>query len=98
MHVYSKYTLKNKKGITVANAFQKISDESQECKPNKIWLNKGSKFYSKSLESQLQDNDTERYSAHNEKRSILAEKCTRPLRTNFTNRSLQYQKMCILIN
>ena len=92
------HVLKNKKGIIVTNAFQKISDESQERTPNKIWLDKGSKFYSKSLESQLQDNDTERYSTHNEERSIVAETCTRPLRTNFTNRSLQYQKMCILIN
>ena len=29
--------LKDKKGITITNAFQKFLDESN-CKPNKIWL------------------------------------------------------------
>ena len=33
-------SLKNKKGITITNAFQKISDESQH-KTNKIWVDKG---------------------------------------------------------
>ena len=43
--IFSKYTLvttlKDKKGIIITNAFQKILDESN-CKPNKIWLDKGS--------------------------------------------------------
>ena len=32
---------KDKKGITIINAFQKIFDESKR-KPNKIWVDKGS--------------------------------------------------------
>ena len=32
--------LKDKKGITITNAFQKSLDESN-CKPNKIWVDKG---------------------------------------------------------
>ena len=36
--------LKNKKGITITNAFQKMLNESK-CKPNKTWVDKGSKFY-----------------------------------------------------
>ena len=42
--VFSKYTwvipLKDKKDITIANAFKKIIDKSNP-KPNKIWVNKG---------------------------------------------------------
>ena len=45
--VYSKYawdiSLKDKKGIIITNGFQKILDESKG-KPNKIQVNKGSKF------------------------------------------------------
>ena len=32
--------LKDKKGITITNAFQKSLDESNR-KPNKIWVDKG---------------------------------------------------------
>ena len=36
-------TLKDKKGTTVTNAFQKILDESN-CKPSKTWVDKGGEF------------------------------------------------------
>ena len=46
--VYSKYawalSLKDTKGISILNAFQKILKESDR-KPNKIWVDKGSEFY-----------------------------------------------------
>ena len=35
---------KDKKGITITNAFQNILDGSNR-KPNKIWVDKGSEFY-----------------------------------------------------
>ena len=38
--------LKDKKGITITNAFQKILDESNR-KPNKIGVDKGSQFYNR---------------------------------------------------
>ena len=34
----------DKKGISIATGFQKILDQL-ECKPNKIWVDKGSEFY-----------------------------------------------------
>ena len=34
---------KDKKGISIVNAFQKILDKSGR-KPNKIWVDKGNKF------------------------------------------------------
>ena len=65
----SKYTWgvpsKDKKGITITVAFQKILDESGH-KLNKIWVDKGSEFYNRSMKTWLQDNYIEMYSAHNE--------------------------------
>ena len=50
--IFSKYAwvapLKDKKRITITNAFQKILKESDR-KPNKIWVDKGSKFYKSSV-------------------------------------------------
>ena len=43
-------------------------------KSNKIWLDKGSKFCNRSMKSQLQDNDIEMYSTHNELKSVVVEK------------------------
>ena len=45
--IYSKYAwvipLKNKKSVTIVNAFQNISDQSKR-KPNKIWIDKSNEF------------------------------------------------------
>ena len=49
------FSMKNKKTISITNAFQKILDESN-CKPNKIWVNEGGEFYNRSMKSWLQDN------------------------------------------
>ena len=58
--IFSKYTwvvrLKDKKGITIVNAFQIISKESKR-KPNKIWVDKGSEFYNISFKKWLKDSD-----------------------------------------
>ena len=52
--IFSKYAWvipsKDKKGITITNVFQKILDESNH-KPNKIWRDKGDKFYSRWMKS-----------------------------------------------
>ena len=54
--IYSKYawviSLKSKKGTTITDAFQKKLNESNR-KPNKIWVDKGSEFYSRSTKSLL---------------------------------------------
>ena len=39
---------KEKISITITNAFQKILDESNR-KPNRIWVDKGSEFYNRSI-------------------------------------------------
>ena len=76
--------MKDKESITIANAFQKILDESNR-KPNKTWVDKESKFYNRSVKSWLQDNNIEMYSRHNEGKSVVAERLIRTLRTKFTN-------------
>ena len=54
--ICSKYAwvlpLKDKKRITITNAFQKKFNESK-CKPNKIWIDKGGEFYNRSMKSFL---------------------------------------------
>ena len=71
--IYSKYAWvvpsNDKKGITITNAFQKIFDELN-LKPNKIWINKGSKFYDRSMKSWLYDNDA----THKEGTFVVAER------------------------
>ena len=56
--------------ITITNAFQKILDGSNH-KPNRIWVDKGSKFYNRSLTSQLEKNGLEMYSKHKENLLLL---------------------------
>ena len=65
--------MKDKNCITVTNAFQKILDESNR-KSNKIWVDKGSEFYNRSMKSWLQDNDIEMYLTHNKRKSVVGER------------------------
>ena len=82
--IFSKYAwvvpLKDKKGISIVNAFQKILKESDR-KPNKIWVDKGSEFYNSSFKKWLRDNNTEMYSTNNEGKSVVAERFIRTLKT-----------------
>ena len=59
---YSKYAwvapLKDKNGVSIVNAFQSILKKSNR-KPNKIWVDKGSEFYNRSMKSWLEKNDIE---------------------------------------
>ena len=71
--------LKDKKGIKIANAFQKILKESN-CKPSKIWVDKGGKFYNRSMKSWLEKNAIKMYSTHNEVKSVVAKWFIRTLK------------------
>ena len=53
--------LKDKKRITITNDFQKRLKESNK-KPKKIWVDKGSEFYDRSVKSWLERNGIEMYS------------------------------------
>ena len=70
--INSKYALviplKDNKGIAITNAFQKIESNR---KPNKIWVDKGSEFYNRSMKSFLQNDNIEMYSTHIMKKNLL---------------------------
>ena len=68
--IFCKYpwvaALKDKKGVSIVNAFQKIFDDSMEShsmelyaarKPNKKGVDKASEFYHSSVKKWLIDND-----------------------------------------
>ena len=81
--ILSKYTwvvpLKDKKGVSIVNAFQKILKQSNR-KPNKIWVDKGSEFYDSCFKKWLQGNDIVLYSTHNQGKSVVAERFIRTLK------------------
>ena len=82
--IFSKYAwvvpLKDKKGASTVNAFQKRLDKSGR-KSNKIWVDKESEFYNSSFKIWLKDNDIEMYLIHNEGKLIAAERFIRTLKT-----------------
>ena len=80
--IFSKYAwvtpLKDKKGVTITNAFQNILDESN-CKPSKIWVDKGSEIYDRSIKSWL-EKAIEMYSIQDEGKSVVPERFNRNLK------------------
>ena len=81
--LYSKYAfvipLKDKKGISIVNAFNKIIKQSNR-KPNKIWVDQGGEFYNNVFEKWLSDNDINMYSTYNEGKSVVPEKVIKTLK------------------
>ena len=59
--------------------FSIYSDKSTR-KPNKIWVQKDTERYNKSIKSWLKDNGLKNYSAHNEGKSVGHEQFVRILR------------------
>ena len=82
--IFRKYTwivpLKDKRGVIAVNAFQEILDDSKR-KLNKIWFDQRSEFYNRSMKSLLEKKHIEMYSTHNERKSVVAEKFIRTLKT-----------------
>ena len=65
--------------MSIVNAFQSILDDSKR-KLNKLWVDKGSEFYNRSMKSWLQGNDIAIYLTHNEGKSVFAERFIRTLK------------------
>ena len=82
--IFSKYAwvalLRDKKCLRIVDAFQKILDDSNR-KPDKIWVDKSSKFYNNFFKKWLKDNDIEMYSIHNEGKSVVSKRFIRTLKT-----------------
>ena len=81
--LYSKHAfvipLKDKKGISIVNAFDKIIKQSNR-KPNKIWVDQGGEFYNNVFKKWLSDNDIIMYLTYNEGKSVVAERFIRTLK------------------
>ena len=73
---FSKYAwvvpLKDKRGITIVNAFEKIISKGR--KPKKIWVDQGDEFYNNLFKRFLKNNNTETHSTYNEEKSVVAER------------------------
>ena len=82
--LYSKYAfvipLKDKKGISILNAFDKIIKQYNR-KPNKIWVDQGGQFYNNIFKKWLSDNDKIMYSTYNEGKPVVAERFIRTLKS-----------------
>ena len=63
--------LKDERGITINDDFQKVLDESKR-KPNIIWINKGSKSYNRTMKSEIEESEIEMYLTHDEGKSFVA--------------------------
>ena len=81
--LFSKYVfvvpLKDKKGISIVNAFDKIIKQCNR-KPNKIWVDQGSEFYNRDFKKWLSDINIEMYSTYNEGKSVVAKRFMRTLK------------------
>ena len=81
--IFSKYAwvipLKDKTGITINSVFQTVLNKSA-FKTKKLWVNKGSELYNKSMKSWLEKNDIENGSTHNKEKSLVGERLIRTLK------------------
>ena len=100
--LFSKYAffipLKDKKGISIVNAFNKIIKQSNR-KPNKIWVDQGGEFYNNVFEKCLLHNDIIMYST-----SVVAERFIRTLKNKLykhmasTGKNVYYDALDDVVN
>ena len=80
--LFSKYAwvvpLKDKREITVINAFQKTISKGR--KTDKIWVDQGGESYNNLFKRFLKINNIEMYSTYNEGKSVVAERFIRTLK------------------
>ena len=105
--LYSKYAfvipLKDKKGISIVNAFNKIIKQSNR-KPSKIWVDQGGEFYNNVFEKWLSDNNIIMYSTYNEGKSVVVERFIRTLKNKLykhitaTGKKVYYDVLDDVIN
>ena len=105
--VFNKYAftvpLKDKKGISIVNAFNKIIKQSNR-KPNKIWVDQGGEFYNRVFKKWLSDNDIIMYSTFNEGKSVSAERFIRTLKNKLykhmtaTGKNVYYDVLDDVVN
>ena len=105
--LFSKYAfvvpLKDKKGISIVNAFNKIIKQSNR-KPNKTWVDQGGEFYNRAFKKCLSDNDIIMYSTFSEGKSVVAERFIRTLKDKLykhmtaTGKNVYYDVLGDIVN
>ena len=70
-------TLKDKRGVTILNAFQKIISKR---KAYEIWVDQSDEFYNNFFKRFLRINNVEMYSTYSEGKSVVAERFIRTLK------------------
>ena len=105
--LFSKYAfvipLKDKKGISIVNAFDKIIKQSER-KPNKIWVDQVSEFHKNNFKKWLSDNNIIMYSTYNEVKSVVAERFIRTLKNKLykhmtaTGKNVYYDVLDDVVN
>ena len=95
--------LKHEKCVSIVNAFQKVLNKPER-KPNKIWIDKWSEFYNRTMKSLLEKNGIEIQSTHNKGKSVVAERFIRTLKNKIykhmasVSESLYIDKLDDIIN
>ena len=94
------FSLKDKRGVTIVNAFQNVLDspmelrsksreaKSEGCKPSKIWVDKVGEFYNNVFKRFLKINNTEG-------KSVFAERFIRTLKSKHMTAHESYFKKCL---
>ena len=105
--LFSKYafvvSLKDKKGISVTNGFNKIIKQYGR-KPNKIWIDQESEFYNHVFKRWLSRNNIIMYSTYNEGKSVVAERFIRTLKNKLykhmtaTGKNIYYDVLDDIVN
>ena len=100
--LFSKYAfvipLKDKNGISIVNAFNKIIKQSNR-KPIKIWVGQGGEFYINVFKKWLSDNDIIMYSTYNEGKSVVAERFIRTLKNKlYKHMAVYYDVLDDVVN
>ena len=89
--VFTKYawvkTLKDKKGKPVLNAFIEIGNESNR-KLYKLWVDQGREFYDKLMQEWVDNNNILVHSAHNEGKSVIAERFIKTLKSKICKKMI----------
>ena len=87
--------LKDKRAISLVNAFQKIVSEGK--KTNKIWFDQDGRFYNNLSKTFLKINNIEMYSTYNKGKFAVAERFIKTLKHKIFKHMTDVSKMFILM-
>ena len=86
--IFTKYAwaipLKNKSGLSVTNGFKLVLGEhlqggSEHRKPEKLWVDRGSEFYNKTIKSLLKEYELKLYSTCSDLKAVFIERFNKTL-------------------